>query len=304
MNHAGSGMPGDAKNGATEWSHYYHGHEFGGMDVLHAHFIDHCYGRHAHDYFVVALVESGAASYWYRGARRTASAHQVFVVNPEEPHTGDPATRGGYVYRVLYPRLEHVARVAADIGTARSAPFFKESVLQDRRLASLLSSFHRHLANRASALRCESLLLDALEHLITHHSYLRPTARAVGRERPAVRAACEYMQAHFAENVSLSKLARLVSLSPYYFARAFEKETGLPPHAYLETVRIRKAREFLDRGNPLVSAALLAGYVDQSHFTHRFKRFLGITPGQYIQDAKFQHDRAGELFEGKILQDP
>jgi len=276
-------MPTNAKNGRTEWSHYYHGHESRGMDVLHARFIDHRYARHAHEYFVVALVESGAASYWCRGVERVASAGQVFVVNPDEPHTGDPATRGGYIYRVLYPRVEHVARIGADIGTVRNALFFKESVLQDRRLASLLSSFHRHIANSASALRCESLLLDALERLITHHSDPRHTARTVGRERPAVATAREYLQAHFAENVSLSKLAGLVSLSPYYFARAFEKETGLPPHAYLETVRIRKAREFLDRGHTLVSAALLVGYVDQSHFTHRFKRFLGITPGQYIR---------------------
>ena len=281
-------MPANARNGLTEWSRYYHGHELLGTDVLHARFIDHRYARHAHDYFVVALVESGAASYWYRGAHRMASAGRVFVVNPDEPHTGDPATRGGYVYRVLYPRAEHVARVASDIGPARSALYFKESVLEDRRLASLLSSFHRHLANTASALRCESFLLDALQRLITHHSDPRHTERRVGKERPAVGTACEYLQAHFAENVSLSKLAGLVSLSPYYFARAFEKETGLPPHAYLETVRIRKAREFLDRGHTLVSAALLAGYVDQSHFTHRFKRFLGITPGQYIQGAKFQ----------------
>jgi AraC-like DNA-binding protein len=76
-------------------------------------------------------------------------------------------------------------------------------------------------------------------------------------------------------------------LSPYYFARAFESEIGVPPHAYLEGVRIRKAREFLDRGDTIVSAALSVGYSDQSHLTRRFKRFLGITPGQYIREARF-----------------
>jgi quercetin dioxygenase-like cupin family protein len=37
--------------------------------------------RHAHDYAVVAFVERGAASYWYRGAQRTAAAGQIFLVN-------------------------------------------------------------------------------------------------------------------------------------------------------------------------------------------------------------------------------
>src|SRR2546428_10247499 len=93
----------ETNNERTEWSRYYHDHQLHDLEVLHARFINHRYARHAHDYFVIALVESGAASYWYRGAQRVASAGQVFVVNPDEPHTGDPATPGGYVYRVLYP---------------------------------------------------------------------------------------------------------------------------------------------------------------------------------------------------------
>jgi len=282
-------------DGRSEWSRYYHDPELDDLQVLHARFIEHRYPRHAHDYFVIALVESGACSYWYRGAQRVASAGQVFVVNPEEPHTGDPATPSGYVYRVLYPRVEFVTRVAADVGASRSEPFFKESVLQDRRLTALLSSFHRRVAEKASTARCESLLLQSLAHLITQHTDPCVAPKSVGRERPAVRMACEYIRAHFAEDISLSKLAALVSLSPYYFAHAFEKETGLPPHAYLETVRIRKAREFLDHGHSIVSAALSAGYVDQSHLTHRFKRFLGITPGQYVQNSKIRQDRSKDV---------
>jgi AraC-like DNA-binding protein len=274
-----------------EWSRYYHDQELHGVGVLHARFVQHRYPRHAHDHFVIALVESGAASYWYQGAERTASAGQVFVVNPGEPHTGDPAISDGYTYRVLYPRLEYLERVVEAMGAGKGPIFFKGAVLRDPHLAGLLSSFHKRLAEEASTARCESLLLEALARLITEHSDPRVTARTVGRERPAVRTACEYIQAHFDEDLSLSKLAALVSLSPYYFARAFESETGLPPHAYLETVRIRKAREFLDDGHSVVSAALAAGYVDQSHLTHRFKRFLGITPGQYVRSGKILQDR-------------
>jgi len=273
-----------------EWSRYYHDQELQDLGVLHARFVHHRYPRHAHDYFVIAFVEKGALSYWYQGAEHTVSAGQVFVVNPGEPHTGGPAIAEGYTYRVLYPRVEYLARVAKDIGTGRGAPFFKEAVLRDPQLAALLSRFHKRLAAEGSTVRCESLLLQALARLITDHSDPRVRARTIGKERPAVRTACEYMQAHFDEDVSLSKLASLVSLSPYYFARAFESETGLPPHAYLESVRIQKAREFLDHGEAVASAALAAGYVDQSHLTHRFKRFLGITPGQYVRNGKILQD--------------
>ena len=112
-----------------------------------------------------------------------------------------------------------------------------------------------------------------------------PARTANSRERPAIRAAREYMETHYADDISIARLAALVSLSPHHFARAFGREVGLPPHTYLEIIRIRKAREFLDRGDTVVSAALSAGFVDQSHLTKRFKRFLGITPGKYARST-------------------
>jgi AraC-like DNA-binding protein len=269
-----------------EWSQYFHGPQLQGVEALHARFIGHRYSRHAHDYFVIALVERGAASYWYRGTRHVAGAGQVFVLNPGESHTGDPVTPRGYVYRVLYPRLEYLDRIGADVGATSGVVFFKESVLNDSQLTACLSAFHRRLAHDGTTVECESLLLQALARLITRHADPKVTARRIGSESPAIKRARDYMEAHFAEDVSLSKLAVVVALSPYYFAHAFERETGLPPHAYLESVRIRKAREFLDQGQSLVSAALSVGYVDQSHLTHRFKRFLGITPGRYLQGSK------------------
>jgi AraC-like DNA-binding protein len=280
-----------------EWSRYYRDERLRGVEVLHACFVRHRYPRHTHDYAVVAFVERGAASYWYRGAQRTAAAGQIFFVNAGEPHTGDPVLADGYVYRVLYPQLDYLAQVARDVGAATAVRFFKGAVIDDSQLSSLLSKFHSRLESRAPAAECESLLLHALARLITKYGDPLGSPRAIGSERPAVKAARDFMEIHFAEDVSISRLSGLSSLSPYYFARAFEREVGLPPHAYLESVRIRKVREFIDRGHSLVSAALSAGFVDQSHLTHRFKRILGITPGQYIRDRNIQQDRQRSLVQ-------
>lgn len=269
-----------------EWSRYYRDPQLEHWEVLHARFVEHRYPRHAHDYFAIALVESGAVSCWYRGADRVTPAGDVFVVNAGEPHTGEPATRGGYLYRVLYPRAEYLARVAADIGTPVKALVFDAFVLHDRRLSALLSRFHKRLAENAPNVESESLLLCAVAHLLTRYAVPRVWRRSIGREHPAIRTAREFMETHFTEDISLSTLSGVVSLSQYYFAHAFEREVGIPPHAYLEGVRIRKACELLNRGETLVSTALAVGYSDQSHLTHRFKRFLGITPGQYMRESK------------------
>jgi AraC-like DNA-binding protein len=96
----------------------------------------------------------------------------------------------------------------------------------------------------------------------------------------------DYLEAHYSENVSLAELSALTSRSPFHIAHTFKKAIGLPPHAYLESIRIARAREFLRAGMSVVDTAVAIGYPDQSHFTHRFRRHTGFTPGQYRTPAR------------------
>lgn len=269
-----------------EWTRYFRDPQLHDLEVLHARFVSHRFSRHSHDYFVIGYVETGVQAYTYQGARHVTPAGQIFFVNPSEIHTGEAATPEGYIYRTVYPRAELMEQVSADVTGRAVIPFFKEAVIQDKPLSDLLLRFHKALAHGESRLKIESLLFESLAGLITRHTDPRLPSRSLGRERTAVARGREYIEAHFARNISLSQLSEVVGLSPFHFAHVFEKEVGLPPHAYLDAVRIRRARELLDAGGPIIEVSLQLGYSDQSHFTNRFKRALGITPGQYIRRRK------------------
>jgi AraC-like DNA-binding protein len=80
---------------------------------------------------------------------------------------------------------------------------------------------------------------------------------------------------------TLEELALVTGVGPFALMRAFRAETGLPPHAYLNQLRVRQARELLDRGVPPAEAAAEAGFADQAHLTRHFKRAVGVPPGAY-----------------------
>jgi len=80
----------------------------------------------------------------------------------------------------------------------------------------------------------------------------------------------------------------LVSLGARRFARVFKRHTTVSPDAYLECIRIRNVQALLDRVHTLASAAAAAGLADQSHLIQRFKRFLEITPGEYVRQRRVQ----------------
>ena len=68
-----------------EWSHIYSRPDLSGVEVLHAHFLKHRYPKHAHEHAVVGLVESGAVSLGYQGARRQIGVERLTTragINP------------------------------------------------------------------------------------------------------------------------------------------------------------------------------------------------------------------------------
>ncbi|HEV2267979.1 MAG TPA: AraC family transcriptional regulator [Steroidobacteraceae bacterium] len=273
-----------------EWTKYYRIAE--GAAALHARFVGHRYPRHAHEHCVIGIVESGIQSYRYRGAHHVTPAGDLFVVNPDEPHTGEPVTADGYVYRTLCLRTDFLARELSEFCGAACFPYLKGAVLHDLAATQLLRGFHRLLAADAPELEHHVVLARALALLFTRYSDVPCAPPRIGREHKAVARARDYLEAHFDRSVSLRTLAEFVSLSPYYFARVFEHEAGLPPHRYLEGVRIRNACALLDRGETIACTATAVGYADQSHLTKRFRRFLGITPRQYLGNHGITHKQS------------
>lgn len=108
--------------------------------------------------------------------------------------------------------------------------------------------------------------------------------------RLAVGTVKAFVEDHADEGIDLERMAREARLSKYHFARAFREHEGVTPWAYVQRVRVRRAKELLDAGASLSEAALEAGFFDQSHFTHTFKRIEGITPGQYRKKRKDLQD--------------
>ena len=266
---------------SAQWVRIYRLERSYPMEAVHAYYVEHRFARHAHEHFVIGLVEKGVQQYSYRASKHTTAAGQIFFVNGEEPHTGEPATRDGYLYRTLCLSPNVFRQLTFDLTEVSELPILDGSVVAYRELFARLRRLHQALAAKAPTMHCESLLLLAIRHLIRMHVEKRKDVLGVGRENSIVNQVKDYIAARYAEDISLADLAALTSRSPFHVARIFSSAVGLPPHAYLESVRVQHAREFLRSGMTLVDTALAIGYPDQSHFTHRFRRHTGITPGRY-----------------------
>jgi len=162
---------------------------------------------------------------------------------------------------------------------------FPDTVLYDARTAATLRAAHLS-AEHGDRLASSSLLRSALATLLSAHA--TPGAvrrRSTGRRAPAaVAVARELISGRLADPPALDELAAAAGLSPFALLRAFRAETGLPPHAYLNHLRVRQARALLDLGLVPAEVAARTGFADQAHLTRHFKRVVGVPPGSYQRE--------------------
>ena len=106
----------------------------------------------------------------------------------------------------------------------------------------------------------------------------------VRRAPAAVATVRDLLRERLADPPTLAELAVLTELSQFALLRAFRAETGLPPHAYLNQVRVREARLLLDDGISAADVAAQVGFADQAHLTRHFKRVVGVPPAAYQRE--------------------
>jgi AraC family transcriptional regulator len=93
--------------------------------------------------------------------------------------------------------------------------------------------------------------------------------------------AIEFIQNNLEGDLSIRRLAGLVHLSRFHFARAFKAVTGTTVHTLVTERRLLRAKELLCSGDrTLCEVALMCGFASQAHLCALFKKRFGVTPGQ------------------------
>lgn len=271
---------------AQESATYWHDVSLGNLELLKASFVTHAFAPHTHEGFAIGVIERGAETFTYRRQFHIAPAGSVVLINPGESHTGEALDDQGWHYRMLYPDSSALQRAASEvIGRSVGVPFFKEPVVHDARLARLLLNLHASLEAGESQLERESRLLWTMAQLVARHADDRPSARVARAEQDLVARVRSHLQQHLSENVTLHDLSGVVNMSAFHLLRVFRDAAGLPPHTYLNQLRVARAKALLRAGIPIAAVAGEVGFTDQSHLTRHFKRIVGVTPGQFVRGA-------------------
>lgn len=162
---------------------------------------------------------------------------------------------------------------------------------RETRAAWIAARMHREFRNRDdfTPIALEGMLLEVLAEFA--RGAVGPPATGAGRWLPEAR---EYLHAHFKESVSSAEVAAVVGVHPSHLMRAFRQEYRCTIGDYVRRLRIEYACHLLSQpGWSLAEVAVEAGFADQSHFSHSFKRQTGMTPGAFAVSLRGRGSSGG-----------
>ncbi|MGE3346157.1 MAG: AraC family ligand binding domain-containing protein [Ramlibacter sp.] len=258
-----------------------------GVTLMKAHFTDHAFERHSHETYAIGVTASGVQTFHCGGSLHASLRGDVILFNPDEAHDGQRGTQEGFGYAMLYVSPQVMADCRDKAAGTDTSSYFAQPVVRDPALGRALTRAIEAVGQRQESLRAQELTRAALTRLLQRHGEQRRTA---GAAQPAGTARMQrvrdYLCAHFDQDITADRLASEAGLSRVHLTRAFAQHFGVPPHIYLNAVRIQHARAAMLRGDALSEVAAACGFADQSHFSRRFKGSMGLTPGAWLRQMR------------------
>lgn len=109
----------------------------------------------------------------------------------------------------------------------------------------------------------------------------KPSEKAL-RDGERIKAMLQYIQAHYAEELTLARIARSAAVSENECLRCFRSMIGSTPIQYVKQVRIQKAAELLASTDRKISEiGMECGFQEMSYFAKTFRELKGCTPGAF-----------------------
>ena len=235
--------------------------------------------NHFHEYYVIGFIENGKRTLSCRNKEYCIEKGNIILFHPGDNHACAQCDEGTFDYRGFHIGRSVMQALSEEITGEHKLPGFSRNVIYDEELAGYLLPLHRMIMTGAAAFEKEEILLLALSLLISR--YGQPFEACIPECREEIEKVCSFLQAHYAERITLSQICRYAGLSKSTLLRAFTRSKGITPYRYLETIRVSEAKKLLEQGAAPVEAAMQTGFSDQSHFTNFFNMFIGLTPGIY-----------------------
>lgn len=231
--------------------------------------------RHVHDAFEIYYMKEGNCTYYIEDHSYKVLSGDVILIPGNTSHrttySGTPHTRllvnCSYNY-IPAPVLERLMAIGHHYRNNKVISQLEEL------FAKIEHEYSHADALSEEVLKCftAELMFVILRHKNEHESNTV--------DSNIITTVQEYIQNNYMNDVKLSSIAEMLSVSQEHLSRLFKQETGIGFKEYLTGFRLQKAEDMLkhETGRAVSEVAYACGFNDGNYFSYKFKKAYGISP--------------------------
>jgi AraC-like DNA-binding protein len=234
--------------------------------------------------FRLNIVMSGKAVFRMCDMEYSLQKGSVFFTFPGYEYT--ITEHDSFTYTYISFTGKNITSFLSPLGITPETSVFSELEF----LCNYFNDTIRLITPGNSNLLCESALLYALAFV----SDINGKKEKKKREN-LFNAIIDYVNHHFHNpDLSLKTLSNIYCYSPKYISSLIKENEGTGFSAYLNSLRIKRAKALMDKKEGSISdVATACGFNDPLYFSKVFRKSEGISPREYVNSAK--SDIAAEI---------
>lgn len=234
------------------------------------------YGFHTHDHYEMTLYEPFEGNICINGKNIDTSRGVATLIAPLDFHEttvkekcGAKFIKIGFASNVAQENQEHFSSIIKNTGD----------------LCFEISLFKEIAGNIKSCEYAERLIECALSIFSFKGERILSADHSSGQL--ISKAAIEYINNHFTEDISLDSVAKQLAVSPNYLSQIFKASLNINYSKYLIDIRLRHAEKLMRLSDKtLTEICFLSGFGNFSHFSRSFKEKYAATPREYRKIAR------------------
>ncbi len=258
---------------------------FDGIELKSATFINKSFPVHFHHDWSFVLMEEGSELTTVHDKTFQLHANTLIITPSYVPHCGAGNLNAYWKYKALYLNNDVVKyllqSIQLDYTEISEIPYL---ISYDVNLIRQFKSLDQIIRNNHST---EDILSYIFLELVKAYIELPGEPKFDKIQIDYLDELKLEIRKNFKDKLSLGGLSKKFRTNKFNILRQFRKYTGLTPHEYMMALRIEYAKDQIVTQNTLVDIAYAVGFYDQSHFSHYFKKYVGVSPSDYQKNLQY-----------------
>lgn len=231
--------------------------------------------KHFHETFCISLIRNGIEKLELDDQFLYSQSNCISITNPYEVHANPLIDKDTAVsFDTIYVSQDLMSYVL----NGKEFEFSNRQILDPiiNRVFDLLLYYLKFNDQK-----------QAEQHLRNLALHLYPHTRLSQKETPTsfhsdyLSGLLTYIEQHLENKIYLDELAEITHLSTFGFAKKFKSLTGMTPMSYVLMKKIFSAKARITSDCDLTDLAYTYNFTDLAHFSHSFKKYVGISPKEY-----------------------